>query len=122
MRVETVCGGACEYDEDKDEDVKDEGGAAHAHGDCVGGACEDDEDKDEDVEDEGGAAHAHGYRVRVPVKMTRTSTRTWRTRLVLRMRMETLWGACKDDEDKDEDVKDEGGAAHAHGDCVWGCL
>ncbi len=34
------------------------------------------------------------------------------------MRMETVWGcACEDDEDKDEDVKDEGGAAHAHGDC-----
>jgi hypothetical protein len=50
------CGGACEDDEDKDEDVEDEGGA---HGDCVcGGACEDDEDKEEDVEDEGGAAHA----------------------------------------------------------------
>ncbi len=33
-----------------------------------------------------------------------------------------VWGACEDDEDKDEDVEDEGGAAHAHGDCVWGCL
>jgi hypothetical protein len=31
---------------------------------------------DEDVEDEGGAAHAHGDCVEVPVKMTRTSTRT----------------------------------------------
>ncbi len=38
MRMETVCGGdACEDDEEKDEDVKDEGGAAHAHGNCVGG-------------------------------------------------------------------------------------
>jgi hypothetical protein len=31
-------------------------------------------------------------------------------------------GACEDDEDKDEDVEDEGGAAHAHVDCVWVCL
>ncbi len=39
------------------------------------------------------------------------------------MRTETMCGgACEDDEDKDEDMEDEGGAAHAHGDCVWGCL
>ncbi len=59
----------------------------------------------------------------VPVKMRRTRTRTWRTRVVLSMRMETVCGgACEDDEDKHEDVKDEGGAAHAHEDCVWRCL
>ncbi len=33
-----------------------------------------------------------------------------------------IQGACEDDEDKDEDVEDKGGAANAHGDCVWGCL
>ncbi len=31
-------------------------------------------------------------------------------------------GAGEDYEDKDEDVEAEGGAAHAHGDCVWECL
>jgi hypothetical protein len=54
---------------------RDKRDTAHAHGDCVG-ACKDDEDKDEDVEDESGAAHVHGDCVGVPVKMTRTRTRT----------------------------------------------
>ncbi len=36
MRMETVCGGACEDDEDKNDDMEDDGGAAHAHGHCVG--------------------------------------------------------------------------------------